>query len=51
MWNGTLAFAWLGLAVWRIDQAMSARFAIVVLLGLVNMAAVARVVFPGRDAT
>lgn len=50
-WNGTLAVAWVVLAVWRMDQAMSARFAIVVLLGLVNMAAVARVVFPGRDAT
>jgi len=50
-WNGTLAVAWVALAVWRMDQAMSARFAIVLLLGLVNMAAVARVVFPGRDAT
>ncbi len=29
---------------------MSPRFAVVAVLGLVNLAAVARVVFPGRDA-
>jgi hypothetical protein len=33
------------------DQTHSARFAVVALLGLVNLASVARVVFPGRDAT
>jgi hypothetical protein len=50
-WNGTLAIAWVGLAIWRIDQTMSVRFAVVAIFGLVNLATVARVVFPGKDAT
>jgi hypothetical protein len=50
MWNGTLAVAWVALAGWRIEQAMSIRFAIVALFGLMNLATIARVVFPGRDA-
>jgi cellulose synthase (UDP-forming) len=50
LWNGTLAFAWLGLAVWRICQTGSSRFAIVLLFGLANMVIVGRLIFPGRDA-
>jgi hypothetical protein len=50
-WNGSLALTWLALAGWRMDQTHSARFGVVALLGLVNLASVARVVFPGRDAT
>jgi cellulose synthase (UDP-forming) len=49
LWNGTLAFAWLGLAIWRIYQTDSSRFAIVLLFGLVNMIIVGRLIFPGRD--
>ena len=48
LWNGTLALAWLSLALWRIYQTGSSRFAIVLLLGLANMAIVGRLVFPGR---
>jgi hypothetical protein len=50
VWNGTMALVWVGLAVWRIDQVMSVRFAVIFVFGLVNLAAVARVVFPGKDA-
>jgi cellulose synthase (UDP-forming) len=49
-WNGTLALAWVALAGWRIEQVTSVRFAIIALFGLVNLASVARVVFPGRAA-
>jgi hypothetical protein len=49
-WNGSLAIAWVGLAAWRIEQGASLRFGVVALLGVLNLAAVARVVFPGRDA-
>jgi cellulose synthase (UDP-forming) len=49
VWNGTLAVAWVGLAAWRIEQTMSVRFAVVLLFGLANLAAVLRVVFPGKE--
>jgi hypothetical protein len=49
VWNGTLAIVWVGLAAWRIDQTMSVRFAVVGLFGLANLAAVLRVVFPGKE--
>jgi cellulose synthase (UDP-forming) len=48
-WNGTLAVAWLGLAVWRMMQTGSFRFAAVFVFGLVNFAVVARLVFPGGN--
>ena len=50
VWNGSLAVAWVALAGWRIVQTGAPRFAVVALFGLVNLASVARVVFPGRDA-
>jgi cellulose synthase/poly-beta-1,6-N-acetylglucosamine synthase-like glycosyltransferase len=50
IWNGSLAIAWLALACWRMEQAVSARFAVITIFGLVNLAAVFRVVFKGRDA-
>ena len=50
VWNGSLAIAWVGLAGWRIEQTLSLRFAVVAVLGLVNLAAVIRVVLPGKDA-
>lgn len=49
-WNGTLALTWVSLVVWRLTQTHSPRFVAAGLLGLVYLAAVARVVFPGRDA-
>jgi hypothetical protein len=47
-WNGTLAVLWLVLACWRIAQTGSLWFAVVAVLGLLNLAAVARLIFPGR---
>jgi len=47
-WNGGLALAWAGLAVWRTVALASAQFAIVLAFGLVNLAVVGRVVFPGK---
>jgi cellulose synthase (UDP-forming) len=49
-WNGTLAIAWVALAAWRTEQTMSPRFAVLLLFGLANLAAVTRVVLPGKDA-
>jgi cellulose synthase (UDP-forming) len=49
-WNGTLAVMWVALAVWRIHQTGSSRFAIVLLLGLANLVIVGRLIFPGRRA-
>jgi cellulose synthase (UDP-forming) len=49
-WNGTFALAWLGLAVWRIEQTGSSRFAVVAAFGLVNAIITARVIFPGKRA-
>jgi cellulose synthase (UDP-forming) len=48
IWNGGLALLWVGLAGWRIAQTGSWRFAVVTALGLVNLAIVGRLVFPGR---
>jgi hypothetical protein len=50
VWNGTLALLWLLLALWRIDQEHSIRFAVVTLFGIVNLATIIRVVLPGREA-
>ena len=50
-WNGTLAIVWLALAGWRLDQTGSIRFAIITAFGVINLATVARVVFPGQDAS
>jgi cellulose synthase (UDP-forming) len=49
-WNGTLALLWLFLAIWRVDQTHSTRFAVVTLFGIVNLATIVRVVLPGKDA-
>jgi cellulose synthase/poly-beta-1,6-N-acetylglucosamine synthase-like glycosyltransferase len=50
IWNGTLAVAWLGLAVWRIDQTGSIRFGVVAVFGLINALIVGRLIFPGGNA-
>jgi cellulose synthase/poly-beta-1,6-N-acetylglucosamine synthase-like glycosyltransferase len=49
-WNGTLAIVWLALAGWRLHQTGSARFTAITALGLVNLAVIVRVVFPGKRA-
>jgi cellulose synthase (UDP-forming) len=49
-WSGGLAVSWVGLAVWRTVQGDTAQFAIILAFGLINLAAVARVVLPGRKA-
>jgi hypothetical protein len=48
-WNGSLALAWLGLAVWRIAQTGSDRFTIVALFGVINGVIIARIAFPGKE--
>lgn len=50
VWNGSLALIWLALAAWRIHQAPSPRFAVIVALGVVNAVVVARVIVPGKRA-
>ena len=50
IWNGTLALAWVMLAVYRIIQTGQGRFAIVALMGVVNVVVVARIIFPGKNA-
>jgi cellulose synthase (UDP-forming) len=48
IWNGGLAVLWVGLAFWRMTETGSLRFGVVTLLGLLNLAIVGRLVFPGR---
>jgi cellulose synthase (UDP-forming) len=49
IWNGGLAVLWISLAIWRLAQTGSMRFAVVTLLGLVNLVIVARLILPGRS--
>jgi cellulose synthase/poly-beta-1,6-N-acetylglucosamine synthase-like glycosyltransferase len=51
LWNGGLAVLWVTLAVWRIAQTGSPRFALVTVLGLFNLVVVGRLIFPGRSTT
>jgi cellulose synthase (UDP-forming) len=46
-WSGGAAAAWLALAVWRTAATGSARFAILLLFGAINLAVVGRVIFAG----
>jgi hypothetical protein len=50
LWNGSIAFAWLALAAWRIQQTGSWRFAAVAAFGVVNAFIVGRLIFPGKKA-
>jgi cellulose synthase/poly-beta-1,6-N-acetylglucosamine synthase-like glycosyltransferase len=50
LWNGTLAIVWVVLAMWRIEQTMSIRFAAVAFFGLLNLVIISRVVLPGKHA-
>jgi cellulose synthase (UDP-forming) len=50
VWNGTLAFAWVALAAWRIAQTGSYRFDAVAAFGVMNAFIVGRLIFPGKKA-
>jgi cellulose synthase (UDP-forming) len=47
-WSGGTAVLWAALAVWRTAASGSARFAVLLVFGLVNLAVVGRVIFPGN---
>ena len=49
-WNGSLAVTWLALALYRMHQTGSNRFAVVFLFGLANLLIVGRLIIPGRAA-
>jgi cellulose synthase (UDP-forming) len=46
-WSGGIALLWVVLAVWRTVTMASAQFAVLVFFGLLNLAVVSRVIFPG----
>jgi cellulose synthase (UDP-forming) len=50
VWSGGMAAAWLGLAIWRTAAMGTSQLAVLLAVGVVNLAAVARVVFPGGKA-
>ena len=47
-WSGGMALAWLLLAIWRTVTLGSWRFAVLLIFGLLNLAVVSRVIFPGE---
>ncbi len=49
-WSGGMAVAWLALAAWRTAASGTPQMAVLLAAGLVNLAAVARVIFPGGGA-
>jgi cellulose synthase (UDP-forming) len=49
-WSGGMAVLWLALAIWRAAAMGTSQMAVLLLVGLVNLAAVGRVVFPGGKA-
>jgi cellulose synthase (UDP-forming) len=49
-WSGSVAVLWLALAAWRMATPGSARFAVLLFFGLLNLAVVGRVIFPGGKA-
>jgi cellulose synthase (UDP-forming) len=50
LWNLTSVVVWLGLAGWRTLSFPPSRFLIVMMGGLLNLAVVLRVIFPGKKA-
>ena len=46
-WSGGTALLWAGLAIWRTVTLGSAQFAVLVFFGMLNLAVVSRVIFPG----
>jgi len=49
-WSGGTAVAWAGLAIWRTVTLGSWQFALLVVFGVLNLAIVSRVIFPGKAA-
>ncbi len=49
-WSGGMALIWAALAIWRTIALSSPRFAVLVFFGLLNLAVVSRVIFPGVKA-
>jgi cellulose synthase (UDP-forming) len=49
-WSGGTALLWAVLAVWRTVTLDSAQFAVLLFFGLLNLAVVSRVIFPGGSA-
>ena len=50
-WSGGMALAWFGLAAWRTSSLASPQMGVLLLVALINLAAVSRVVFPGGTST
>jgi cellulose synthase (UDP-forming) len=48
-WSGGMAMLWVVLAVWRAMTLGSLRFAVLLIFGLLNLAVVSRVIFPGGE--
>ena len=49
-WSGGIALLWLVLAVWRMATLGAPQFAVLLFFGVLNLAVVARVIFPGARA-
>jgi cellulose synthase (UDP-forming) len=49
-WSGIAALLWLTLAIWRTATTGSPRFGVLLLFGVLNVAVVGRVIFPGGKA-
>jgi cellulose synthase (UDP-forming) len=50
-WNGTLAAAWMALALWRIEETGSVRFAVIAIFGVINVMIIMRIIVPGGATT
>jgi cellulose synthase/poly-beta-1,6-N-acetylglucosamine synthase-like glycosyltransferase len=48
-WSGGMALLWLVLAVWRTMTLGSLKFTVLLVFGLLNLAVVSRVIFPGGE--
>jgi cellulose synthase (UDP-forming) len=48
-WSGGMTLLWAALAIWRTVTLDSSRFGILVFFGVLNLAVVGRVIFPGRS--
>ncbi len=49
-WSGGAALLWLVLAIWRTVTLGSLQFAVLLVFGLLNLAVVSRVIFPGEKS-
>jgi cellulose synthase (UDP-forming) len=48
-WSGGMAAAWVVLAIWRAVTLGTMRFAVLLIVGFLNLAVVSRVIFPGGN--